>query len=282
MPTEVAACRSQLRTVAQVAAARADETGAAYREIGLLMAGVPADAVPDLGRHAGGIDRGHLAPLLLCERAAARRRLDLERSAADARHWWQTRTAPCDPTPTADQARMLRAVRWPAYGLYAAAGLTWAAVVALPVAVWLRGGNLFEPICFGVFPALAGLFFLFAGFCLRTLSVRIAVLGACAILVLTQVGIPLAAWVVFALSRPGVWDAFDSVGVSLGVAPGPDPAGERPRGRQDPTPIAIACPRCGKRATAPGAAEGKTAQCKKCGERYPIFRAAAPPSAPPN
>jgi hypothetical protein len=47
---------------------------------------------------------GDCNPMLICEQAAKRRRLDLEVAAADARHWWSTGQVPLRPTPGASSA----------------------------------------------------------------------------------------------------------------------------------------------------------------------------------
>jgi hypothetical protein len=43
---------------------------------------------------------GVVGPVLVCERGARLRKLDLEVAAADARHWWKTGLVPLRPTPT--------------------------------------------------------------------------------------------------------------------------------------------------------------------------------------
>lgn len=57
-----------------------------------------------LGQQLGGFvmpGPGVVAPILMCERGARRRKLDLEIAAADARHWWETGLVPFRATPLA-------------------------------------------------------------------------------------------------------------------------------------------------------------------------------------
>jgi hypothetical protein len=51
-----------------------------------------------LGAHAM-FGSGTVAPILMCEQGARKRKLDLEIAAADARYWWETGLVPLRPTP---------------------------------------------------------------------------------------------------------------------------------------------------------------------------------------
>lgn len=46
---------------------------------------------------------GIIAPVLVCERGARKRGLDMAIAAADAKYWWETGKAPLRPTPMAGQ-----------------------------------------------------------------------------------------------------------------------------------------------------------------------------------
>jgi hypothetical protein len=52
-------------------------------------------------------DQGTLAPILVCERGAKLRRLDLGVAAADAKRWWQTGKVPLRPTPHQSVAKQV-------------------------------------------------------------------------------------------------------------------------------------------------------------------------------
>jgi len=61
--------------------------------------------VNGMGGGAYTASSGVFAPILVCEKGAKKRGLNLEIAAADAHHWWKTGLVPLRPTPKARKQR---------------------------------------------------------------------------------------------------------------------------------------------------------------------------------
>lgn len=243
IPPEVVVGRQNLRSMDEVRAALEIANvnaeleklrGVEAMAFGLVGAALPSSATKPLSTTE--IPR-HVLPVLLCEAGAKARGLQLDVAEADARHWWQTGFIPLRPTPSTEYARIKRITRWPALGLYLCAILIVVLIIVGIALITYREGTplaacALTPLVF------AGLMIAAGGRCLASLSTKVVVYGACVLLGISQIGLPLAVWVIVILRREDVSNAFDSPdGVPLNLkARESNPTAYPPPQTEEPKP----------------------------------------------